>query len=241
MNAHVNAPGHHRRNLHIALSGASGASAAPETSDATGASEEAGEARPGGPRARQRIFVAVVLAPELREAIGGVRTLLGGASERLRWVPPENLHLTLKFLGEITPAQMGRVVEATREAAQGVTPFAVTLAGLGAFPTARRPRVVWVGVHEGSERLVALAGVLDRALGRRKFPGEARPFQAHLTVARARTGGPPPDLTQALAGAGAPRIGTQEVDALVVMESLLRPSGPIYQEVARERLQGGGC
>lgn len=239
MNAPVNAPGHHRRNWNIALSGAPGASAAPETSDATAVSEEAGEARPGGARARQRIFVAVVLTRELREAIGGVRTLLGGASERLRWVPPENLHLTLKFLGEITPAQMARVVEATREAAQGVAPFAITLAGLGAFPTARRPRVVWVGVHEGSERLVALAGVLDRALGRRKFSREARPFQAHLTVARARTG-VPPDLTQVLAGAGAPRIGTQEVDALVVIESLLRPSGPIYQEVARELLHGGG-
>ena len=159
----------------------------------------------------------------------------GDASSGLRWVPPSNLHLTLKFLGEITAAQMAKVADAAREVAQSTVPFAITLAGLGAFPSARRPRVVWIGVTDGADRLVAVAEALAAALARRRFPREPRSFQPHLTVARVRTGGPPPDLTADLARAGSPLIGTQEVAALAVMESFLRPSGPVYQEVAEGR------
>lgn len=188
---------------------------------------------------RHRIFVAVALAPALRASATGMRATLGAAAERLRWVPPENLHLTVRFLGEITEAQVRRVVEAVRETAAPVTPFAITLAGAGAFPTPRAPRIAWVGVTEGADHLVNLAETLEAALRRRKFPGEARPFRPHLTVARARSGGRPPDLTVALAGAALFVAGTQRVDALVVMESMLRPSGPTYQEVARELFLGG--
>ncbi len=189
--------------------------------------------------ARRRIFVAVTLAPALRASVAGVRATLGDAAGRLRWVPPENLHLTVRFLGEITEAQVRRVVEAARETAAPVAPFAITLAGVGAFPTARAPRIVWVGVTEGADRLSDLAGALETALRRRKFSAEARPLQPHLTVARARSGGRPPDLTTALAGAAAFVAGTQHVDALVVMESTLGPSGPSYREISRERLGGG--
>lgn len=204
--------------------------------------DPAAAAAPGGtrfrdPQARHRIFVAVALAPHLREAIAGVRVRLGDASQALRWVPPDNLHLTLRFLGEITAAQVTRATEATREAVQAAAPFTITLVGLGAFPSARRPRVVWIGVAEGADRLIALAEALEKAMQRRKFPREPRAFQAHLTVARARMGSPP-DLTEVLAGVGRPLIGTQEVAALVVMESDLRPSGPVYREVAQASLSG---
>lgn len=158
----------------------------------------------------------------------------------MRWVAPDNLHLTLKFLGEITEAQVSRATEAAHEAAQSAAPFAITLEGLGAFPSPRRPRVVWVGVSGGADRLIALAGALDAAMQRRKFPREARPFEPHLTVARVRAAGPPPDITESLAGVGRPLIGTQRVEALVVMESVLGPSGPKYREVAKEWLRGPG-
>lgn len=213
------------RRTDVALPGDPAAAAAP------------GDTRFRDPQARYRIFVAVELAPPLREAIAGVRVRLGDASQTLRWVPPDNLHLTLRFLGEITAAQVTRATEAMREAAQVAAPFTITLAGLGAFPSPRRPRVVWIGVAEGADRLVALAGALEQAMQRRKFPREARPFQAHLTVARVRTG-PPHDLTEDLAEVGRPLIGTQEVAALVVMESVLRPSGPVYREVAQASLSG---
>ncbi len=190
---------------------------------------------------RHRIFVAVNLAPELRESITAARTVLGAAALRLRWVPPQNLHLTLRFLGPITETQMARVAEAAGEAVSSVPPFSITLAGLGAFPLPRSPRVLWVGVAEGADRLTGVAEALEAALRRRKFPAEPRAFTPHLTVARARSEGRPPDLTSVLAEAGVASFvaGTQVVDALAVVESTLRPTGPIYQEVARAPLGGG--
>lgn len=190
-------------------------------------------------RTRYRIFVAVTLAPALRESVAGVRAVLGDAGGRLRWVAPQNLHLTLRFLGEITETQVARVTEATREAVASAGPFSITLAGVDAFPSPRSPRVVWVGVTQGADRLAALTGSLEAALRRRKFPAEPRSFHPHLTVARARSEGRPPDLSAILAGPADSFVaGTQMVDALAVMESTLRPAGPIYQEVAREPLGG---
>ncbi len=190
---------------------------------------------------RHRIFVAVNLAPDLCESLAAARGVLGAAAPRLRWVPTQNLHLTLRFLGPITETQMARVAEAAGEVVASVPPFSITLAGLGAFPSPRSPRVLWVGVAEGADRLTGVAESLEAALRRRKFRAEPRAFTPHLTVARARSEGRPPDLTAVLAGGGAASFvaGTQVVDALAVMESTLRPTGAIYQQVARAPLGGG--
>jgi 2'-5' RNA ligase len=205
-----------------------------ERTPAGATSSRAGEALPQ--TTRHRIFIAVTLAPALREAVTACRTTLGEAADRFRWVPAQNLHFTLRFLGPITDAQVARAVDATREAAASGVSFAITLAGMGAFPSRRSPRVVWVGVTEGAERLVALASSLEAALRQRKFPPADHPFQAHLTVARARSEGRPPDLSAALPSQDSHCVGTQRVDALAVMESTLRPSGSIYHEVDREVL-----
>ena len=184
-----------------------------------------------------RVFVAVALAPALREAIGGARSRLNSAGSALRWVPPDNLHFTLKFLGEIAEARVAGIADAAREVAGRTGRFEITLAGLGAFPSPRRPQVVWVGVGDGADRLVALAGDLDTALYRLKFPREHRPFQPHLTVARVRRAGPVPDLSGPLDGLATLVLGSQPVDALLVMESTLNPSGATYRPVDTVRLR----
>lgn len=188
---------------------------------------------------RHRIFVAVPLSPALLAAALELRERLGEAAARLRWVAPEHLHLTLRFLGALTDAQVTRVVEAAREAAAAASPFEVTLAGMGAFPSGRAPRAVWVGVTDGADRLAALAASLEAGLRRRRLPPADRPFRPHLTVARVRAEGRPVDLSAVLPESEACRVGTQRVEALAVMESTLRPSGPIYREVARGRLGAG--
>ena len=187
-------------------------------------------------RTRHRIFVAVEIAPHIKGVLSELPSRLGTASRMLRWVPPDNLHLTLKFLGGITAGQTARVAEAAREAARTTIPFSVTLAGLGAFPSPRRPRVVWVGLADGADRLIALARALEEETSRRKFPRESRPFQPHLTVARLRSGSPSRDLTADFANSGVSVIGAQDVTALVVMESFLHPSGSEYREVAQAPL-----
>ena len=196
--------------------------------------------RVGAGQTHHRIFVAVALAPALREGIALIQPRLVAASAGLRWIPPENLHLTLKFLGAVTAPRLARVTEAVREAASRTRSFTITLAGVGAFPSPRRPRVVWVGVRDGADRLAALAANLDTELGRRKFPRERRPFQSHLTVARVRSGGPPPDLSELLAGLSDLGVGSQRVEAMFVMESTLRPSGAIYHVVEEAMLRESG-
>ncbi len=183
------------------------------------------------PAGQVRVFIAVPLDPELRDAAAGLRRQLNSTADTLRWVPPGNLHLTLKFLGEIAEERLTTVAEAVREVAWRTGRFTITLTGAGAFPSARRPQVVWVGVKQGSDALVALARDLDAALHRMKFPRERRPFRPHLTVARARQGGLLPDLSGALEGLGDLVVGRQAVDTLVVMESQLHPSGAIYRSI----------
>ena len=182
-----------------------------------------------------RIFVAVVLEPALREALADVRSRLNSAGAALRWVPPENLHFTLRFLGEIAEARVATVTAAARAVAGTIEPFEITLAGMGAFPSARRPQVVWVSVGIGADRLVTLARDLDTELRGLEFAPEDRPFRPHLTVARTRH--PAPDLSAALGALGGLVVGTQRINVLCVMESTLRPSGAVYRAVEEVRLR----
>ena len=99
---------------------------------------------------------------------------------------------------------------------------------------------MWAGVSDGADRLIALAADLDAALHRMKFPRERRSFQPHLTVARVRRSGPAPDLTAILQELSGVPVGTQAVEALLVMESTLDPSGSIYSQVEEVRLGEAG-
>lgn len=178
-----------------------------------------------------RVFIAVPLDPKLRDAAAGLRHHLNVSSDTIRWVPPDNLHLTLKFLGEIAERRLAKVAEVAREVARRTAPFTISLTGAGAFPSARRPQVVWVGVREGAEALVVLARDLDGSLHRLKFPRERRPFRPHLTVARARHAQPLPDLSGPLGDLEGLAVGTQAVSTVVVMESRLHPSGATYRPI----------
>lgn len=188
--------------------------------------------------AGHRIFVAVPLDPPLRDAVGALERRLEEAGVAPRWIAPENLHLTLRFLGHISSAQLSRVVRAAHEAASGAAPFQISLSGVGAFPTTRRPRVIWVGITAGAAALKDLAARLDDALARQRFPKEPRPLQPHLTLARIRDPGRTGDLEAAAASLGAFEIGWQDVTTVAVMESHLRPSGALHVPVEEVPLSG---
>lgn len=183
-----------------------------------------------------RIFIAVPLDETLRDAIRDLQQHLEGAGAMARWIKPEHLHFTLRFLGEISLAQVARVKVAAREAAGRIDPFAVTLHGLGAFPSLHRPQVVWAGVEEGKVPLQALAGHLQEALARQRFPAEPRPFRPHLTLARVKSTRNWGELVQALGAFKDEGIGTQQVETLIVFESHLTPKGPRYTPLEEVRL-----
>lgn len=183
----------------------------------------------------QRVFVAVPLDDSLRAAVQDLQRQLEDAGAVARWTRPEQLHFTLRFLGEIPPAQVARVKVATREAATGAAPFPISLHGLGAFPSFQRPQVVWIGVADGREPLQALAGRLGQSLARQRFPAEPKPFRTHLTLARVRSTRNWGELVRALGSFKEIEVGTQQVDRLVVIESHLSPKGSSYtplEEVA---------
>jgi 2'-5' RNA ligase len=135
-----------------------------------------------------RLFVAVFPPEPVRERIGTIRSALEGHQPglaALRWVRPERCHLTMRFLGDREPSAVERLTGAIEAAVAGLSRFEVELAGLGCFPKPERARVLWLGTRAGREQLVALAARLESELAGAGVDPDDRPFQPHLTLARA--------------------------------------------------------
>src|SRR5262245_3926353 len=170
-----------------------------------------------------RAFVAVLLPDDVRARLAATADELRARAPRLSWVRAENLHLTLRFLGEVDPVTLERVQEAMDVAAATVAPFTVSLGGLGGFPGGHAPRVLWAGVRAGGEGLVALHAALESALTARGIPGEGRAFHPHVTLGRARERRGASGLSGALDRG--PGFGEAPVTALHLMRSELDPRG----------------
>src|SRR5437762_3129412 len=129
-----------------------------------------------------RLFVALELPAAVRENLGALLKALRAVSPQTRWVRPENLHLTLKFIGEVPETEFA-VIRNALAAARSDQPVALEFRGLGFFPNEKRPRVFWAGI-EASPNLKTLAAEIDRAMEKLGIPCEQRPFSPHLTLAR---------------------------------------------------------
>jgi 2'-5' RNA ligase len=174
-----------------------------------------------------RLFVAVNLPADLRQRLAAVQEGLRRAQADVSWVRTENVHVTLKFLGETEEKRLARIRPALLEVARDSAPFGIRLSGLGSFG-GRVPRVVWVGVEEGAEPLGQLAKRVEAALARVGFPKEKRGFTAHLTLGRARSPKNAEALLAALGEADAGPFGGVTVSQFELMQSELRPTGSVY-------------
>jgi 2'-5' RNA ligase len=187
-----------------------------------------------------RIFIAVEIDEAVRRRAAQLSRALASALERggdrrtVAWVAPQNLHLTVRFLGEVdavtAEAVEGRLVAPFRTPA-----FEVGLSGLGTFPPAGPPRVIWLGVSEGSAGMSDLSREVDARLDGLGLPKEERSFHAHLTLGRVK-GPVGRRLTDAIAAAGAGDAGRCLVDHVTLFESRLSPSGATYCVIATSRL-----
>jgi RNA 2',3'-cyclic 3'-phosphodiesterase len=195
-----------------------------------------------------RTFVAVEVGEEVtRRAAEILERLRQVAGSDIKWVDPRNYHLTVKFLGPTRRSDLPRLSEALQELAARVTPFDLEFVGAGAFPSLRRPQVVWLGVIAGQEALAALAGEAEAVCEPLGWPREQKPYRAHLTLGRtrdrsprrgrkapARAGSSPEAQASAarlVEGLEAERdasAGLTTVHRLVLMESQLHPHGPTY-------------
>jgi RNA 2',3'-cyclic 3'-phosphodiesterase len=188
-----------------------------------------GDREPSSEEKPWRLFVAVDVPEAVRSRLAQELEALREARPELRWSPPENWHVTLKFLGAVRPHLLGDAGHAIGEAAARTDRFDTCLLGADAFPSARRARVLWVGMLDPDERFGALARALDRALERIVKP-EERPFTPHLTVARAKQALP---LGKELAAVAGVRSKPFPVDHVTLYRSHLRRPAPLYEPVER--------
>lgn len=171
-----------------------------------------------------RLFVAIEIPSEVRELVEEAAGPIRETYPRGKWVPSQNQHVTLKFLGTTYPRLVDRVIAAIGEVARSAHPFETRVAGLGAFPSERRAAVLWAGLEDAAGRMTDLAAALDTALAN-EFAPEKRPFTPHLTVARFR---PPERLGELPTGL---RSDAFTIDRLVLFRSQVRRPAPVYTPV----------
>jgi 2'-5' RNA ligase len=183
---------------------------------------------------RIRAFVAVHLPIPVIERVTQVQTQLRGrareAGLKVGWVSAAQLHVTLKFLGEIVEESRWAIRDRLQDRLAGRAAFEVAVRGVGAFPDRARPKVIWVGIEEAAP-LVALAGEVESWLSELGFAKETRPFHPHLTLGRVKAG-----AADILAGLEAQSFGTAEVSEVTLYQSVLRPQGAEYKPLARVAL-----
>ncbi len=192
-----------------------------------------------------RIFIGIDLDPEIRGRISRFLEGVQGFAADARWVRPESLHITLKFIGEQTPERVEAIAERLRRVKGGE--FEIRSGGYGFFPTAKAPRVFWIGIHAGPQ-LAELAGTIDMATAELGIPREDRPYSPHLTLARASAGrssgspkwrkGDAPNTTFAvlekrLAAMGELDFGKMTAREFILYQSQLSPGGSKYTKLQR--------
>jgi RNA 2',3'-cyclic 3'-phosphodiesterase len=182
--------------------------------------------------------VAILLDDAVRRALGEAIEHLRSAARDVAWVAPDNLHVTLKFLGAVPETRIESVAGALRDAGLAVRSFEARIRGLGAFPSIGRPRVVWAGVTDGASEMTELARRVDIALTALGFVPEERPFSPHVTLGRMRRPEGNGALTDALERATARDYGRIQVPSAFLMRSQLGPRGARYSELVAVRLGG---
>jgi len=175
-----------------------------------------------------RAFIAVNLGEDLRRAVAETQEKLRATGAEVKWVKPESVHLTLKFLGWVDDARVPEVIAAVSSALEGAQAFELRLEGVGGFPTPAAPRVIWVGVKQGAQELAELAQRVEAALEPLGFEREERGFSPHITIGRRKGSGGRQALAAAMQGEGERAFGEMQVKRVELMRSDLRPTGPIY-------------
>jgi len=182
-----------------------------------------------------RTFIAVDIPPSIQQAIqqnvDHLRKYIGNS---VRWVPVQNIHLTLKFLGDVSPANVDVLTQMLRAEADACLSFEFSVSGLGSFPNFKRARVLWVGIQAPAE-LEALQHGIESATTRLGYESDPRPFSPHLTIGRVRDIATASDLQKvrkALEETKVDSLGTARVDSVHLYKSDLRPNGSVYTKLS---------
>ena len=189
-----------------------------------------------------RAFIAVELPDTVKSALSAIQDSLKEMERTaVKWVNPESVHLTLKFLGNVAPDAIPQITEAVSAASRATPPFRLELSELGGFPNLRAPRVLWVGIQGEVDSLSALQKSIDNALIPLGFPPEKKGFSPHLTVGRVREKASANDrrrLGDIVASFETGSLPSFTVDSFNLMRSILAREGAIYSRLYTASLEG---
>lgn len=180
-----------------------------------------------------RSFIAIDLSEEIRKGLEDIQRELKQCGAGVRWVKPGSIHLTLKFLGNIQAAQVEKIARAVAQKIRDHPPITLHPSGLGAFPSLRKPRVLWIGMEGEVQRLKGIQARVEDALEPLGFVREKRGFRPHLTIGRVKDRHRFQFLVEAMATLDVPLFNSFDADEIILYKSDLRPTGAIYTKLHR--------
>ena len=180
-----------------------------------------------------RSFIAIDLPEATREAIAVLQERLKRSRAGVRWMKPGSIHLTLKFLGNILPEQVDEIAAAAAQLIRDEPPITLCTAGLGSFPSLRKPRVIWVGLQGEVDRLTKIQADLENTLETLGFAREGRGFRPHLTIGRIKDRHRLQGLIEAMSTVELPEFNSFDANEIILYKSDLRPTGAIYTKLHR--------
>ena len=183
-----------------------------------------------------RAFIAIELSPEIKDSLDQVQSHLKYSGANVKWVSPGDIHLTLKFIGDITEEICEKIRLALNKIGSSFKPFEIGIKGVGAFPNVNYPRVIWVGLDMGTVETKALSEKICEELLKLGFQKEPRPFAPHLTIGRVRSPENKDILKEKLISAQLPITKTHSVSSIVLFQSTLSTKGPVYTKLHEVRL-----
>lgn len=190
-----------------------------------------------------RTFIAIDIPAPIESKLESLvsRLKTNTPDEAVRWVRPQSIHLTLKFLGEVKPDFIGQIERVVKPLAAGTGKLNFEVGGFGVFPNRKRPRVLWVGVHNDLEAIVELRNALEHRFEEFGFEADRRRFTPHLTLGRVKRGTSKSGLerlAKALSSIDVGVLGEMQVSEIVLFESQLSPRGANYRPLQTFELSG---
>lgn len=185
------------------------------------------------PEDKVRVFVAIELTSEIQKALGDLAEKLKNPDDKVTWVKPYNIHLTLKFLGNVPKGDIGALEKAISDVAGGFKEFNTTIRGTGVFPRERAPRVVWIGITDGEEEIKRIYLDLENKLASLGYPKEERSFTPHLTLGRVKYIKDIDKFIKNLHKYKENILGKMSVNSISLIKSILTPKGSIYEILSR--------
>jgi len=186
-----------------------------------------------------RTFIGIELSEDIKDALGQIQSHLKYSGADVKWIEKNNIHLTLKFLGEVSEEKIGKIKDIMNNIGKEMKQFEISLKNIGAFPKIEFPRVIWADLDKGAAESAELAKRIDESLSKIGFQKESRPFAAHLTIGRVRS----PKNKEALIEKMRSLNETQDtsgkgqiVSSVTLFQSTLTPKGPIYTKLHESRL-----